>query len=248
MSDKLSSKQLIVTARGQLIGKYSAAVGLTLLIALTELLSTLITDAVTSAGTISYLMRLAIVFIIDLLLGVLIYGRAVFYLKLVRFNESDPGTVSDLFAGFKQNTDKAILLQLIFTAVSFLGSLPSILVSFEIFEIEAGSFAYYMLALNLPASILKFAADLFIGFAFYVLADNPDLSIPEILRKTLEIMSGNRLSYLMIGIRMIPLFLLGVMAFCIGILWVSVINLTAVTDLYLVAIDEKPGSPLSHHE
>ena len=61
-------------------------------------------------------------------------------------------------------------------------------------------------------------------------------------------MTGNRLRLVSVALRMIPLILLGFLAFGIGILWPAVLYSVATKNLYLDIIGEEPFNPLADKE
>ncbi|MBR5945308.1 MAG: hypothetical protein IKZ94_10225, partial [Lachnospiraceae bacterium] len=85
MNDKKKpAGELLFNARGQLVGRYGQAILVIVLVGFLNLLFASFADY-TYTGTIgSYLMRLLVLTIIDLLLGVLFFGQDRYFLNLVR--------------------------------------------------------------------------------------------------------------------------------------------------------------------
>jgi uncharacterized membrane protein len=97
-----------------------------------------------------------------LLIGAFSLGFAVFCLKARRMQNPEAG---DLFIGFK-NYGRALVLYLLITVFTFLWSLLFII----------------------PGIIAAFRYSM----AFYVLADNPEISAMDALRTSKELMKGNK--------------------------------------------------------
>jgi len=127
--------------------------------------------------------------VIYALMGVFQLGSCRFYLDLVR---GDKLELSRLFYGFKHFRRAAgtfLLMMLLIFLWSCLLIIPGII----------ASFSYAM--------------------AFYVLADNPELSAGEALARSKKMMSGNRFKLFCLGLRFIGWGILAVMTCYIGMLW-----------------------------
>ena len=101
---------------------------------------------------------------------------------------------------------------------------------------------------RLISLVLLFAVRLFFGLSFCILADHPEYGVLEILKESNRLMTGNRLRLVSVALRMIPLILLGFLAFGIGILWPAVLYSVATKNLYLNIIGEEPFNPLADKE
>lgn len=234
-----SVKELLTLARGQLIGRYKPAILAVLLVTAINLAVSTIVDMVTSSSTIGYILLLAIEIIVDLLFGVFVLGEARFYLKFVRFDETLD--IKDIFYGFKGNMDKAIQVQIIFTAFSFAASLPAILINFGILTVAQDKLVPVKLTLIFLPTLLLFILKLYFGMAFYILSDHPGYSAKEVLLKAYELMDKQKGRLFLAYLRLVPLFILGFLAFGIGALWVIALEQTMLADFYLDLTGEKPA-------
>ena len=232
MNDKKKpAGELLFNARGQLVGRYGQAILVIVLVGFLNLLFASFADY-TYTGTIgSYLMRLLVLTIIDLLLGVLFFGQDRYFINLV-------------FHGIKNNADKAICLQAVYTLVSVITVIPAVYLSFFVTLSERDALRAGLL-LRAGALIILFIVRLFFGMCFYILADHPEYGVFEIFRESNRLMTGNRLRFVVLALRMIPFMLLGVLAFIVGFLWPVAIYNTALANFYLDLIGEEPYSPLT---
>ncbi|MBO4679178.1 MAG: DUF975 family protein [Lachnospiraceae bacterium] len=242
MNDKKHARELLFDARGQLVGRYGQAILVIVLVGFLNLLLGSFADY-TYTGTLgSYLMRILVLTIIDLLLGVLFFGQDRYFLNLVRGVQGL--SPADLFHGIKNNADKAICLQAVYTLVSVITVIPAAYLSFFVPLTESEALRASLL-LRLGASIILFTVRLFFGLSFYILADHPDYGVLQILSESNRLMTGNRLRFIVLALRMIPFMILGVLAFIVGFLWPTAIYQTALANFYLDIIGEKPYNPLT---
>ena len=122
MNNKKNARELVFNARGQLVGRYGQAILVIVLVGFLNLLLASFADY-TYTGTLgSYLFRLLVLIIIDLLLGVLFFGQDRYFLNLVRGTQGL--SPADLFHGIRNNADKAICLQAVYTMVSVITVIP----------------------------------------------------------------------------------------------------------------------------
>ena len=78
----MTGKEIKSTARAQLIGRYSSTIPAVLLVSVVQFIVFLVTDSGASSMTPgSYLIKYAISLIVDILTGILLYGRCFFFLK-----------------------------------------------------------------------------------------------------------------------------------------------------------------------
>lgn len=233
-------KELKANARGQLIGKYSSAIAAALIVTIAEFIVTLITDYTYTGSVSSYLIRLIISLVVDLLMGILIFGQAHFFLNLLRGKE--PLTLGDAFYGFTNNMDKAILVQLPFTLVSLIGTLPAVLINLGLINVTVSSLAIVMFTYGFGI-VLSFITKLFLAMSFYVLNDNPDMSVPDILKKSVDLMAKRKGKLILTYLSFIPITIIGICAFFVGIFWVMAFRETTLANFYLDAIGEEPVNP-----
>ncbi len=245
MNNKKSAKELILNARGQLVGRYGQAILVIVIVGIINYFLGSFADYAYTGSFGSFLFRLLILVIIDLLLGVLFFGQDRYFLNLVRGVQGL--SPADLFYGIKNNADKAIGLQAVFTLASALVAVPDAYFTFFVVKDE---FDYLLVSsvFRLISLVLLFVVRLFFGLSFCILADHPEYGVLEILKESNRLMTGNRLRLVSVALRMIPLILLGFLAFGIGILWPAVLYSVATKNLYLDIIGEEPFNPLADKE
>lgn len=237
-----SLKELISITKEQLIGKYGVAILANLLIGIITLIAVNLTSSLSDVvNAATYFLNIGITLIIDVLTGVLVLGQTTFFLKLVRGENNLK--VSDVFAGFKQSTDKAIIIQAIYIAILLVEIIPNAIVSAGIIPISESVLRIFSLYMILLRIVLRLVANLFLALSFYVLADHPDYSIKEILSEATYLMRNRKGRLLLIYLLMIPLGLLGCFSCGVGALFVEAFYETLMANFYLDAIKEEPYRP-----
>ena len=213
-----SSAELKAIAKEQSLGKYGTLIGANLLILAIQLL---VSGFSTVSGTGSILLIIInslITIIINILLGVLVSGRAYLYMNLLY---SQPVATADVFFGLRQQPQKAVTIQALFVLVDFIASVPAQLFVIRYSATRAASdvtTAFLLLGIGL---IINIIVGLIYSQAFYILHDFPDRSAKEILATSRRLMKGNVLRLFYLNVSFIPLYLLGAITMFIPLLWVS---------------------------
>lgn len=240
-------KDLNKKARGQLIGRYNVAIFVIMTVAFIQFIVLSMTDGAYTGSITSYLLRIVISIIVDLLTGALIFGKSQFFLNLVRGVE--PITPKDMFAGFKSGIiDKAICVQAFYTVISLITSIPSVLLSLGMFQISYEEYRSITAIISLINIVFLFIEKLFIGLSFYILSDNPEMSVPEVIKKSFELMQNKKGRLVLIYLSSLPLLLLSICAFFIGCLWFLAYFEALLANFYLNAIGEEPSNPFTKPE
>jgi hypothetical protein len=118
---------------------------------------------------------------------------------------------------------------------SGLGSYVNNIDSYELMEsysvLTSSMMEYYVIML--VSSLVSFLLTLPFFPAYYMLLDFPNQSVSEILRKCFEVMHGNKFRLVWMYVSFIPLLLLCVFTFGIGLIWVIPYMKMTATNFYL---------------
>lgn len=150
--------------------------------------------------------------IIDLLFGVFKSGKSYMLMNLAY---GQPVNVSDVFIGFKQNPDKAIMIQLIYTIAILILQIPQFMNAFGI--IGAAEMLIATLILLIPYIILSIS----LSQVFFLLQDYPDNTVRQLVRKSLSMMRHNYFKFIKLVLSFIPMMLIGFITFFVPLLWVN---------------------------
>lgn len=219
MNEHLSSASLKAQAKGQLLGKYGTAVGVTAIYGVCYLFLTLNANILINTGSLlGILFYQAASYLISLLIGILAFGLSYLYLKLCC---NQPIAVKDIFYGFSYNTNRVLVVEAVLAGISFVCLLPANMFSLAMQSNPTN--AYMMLTYSL-LFICGAVAALFLQLTFsqshYLLLDFPQYSPKEILYVSRRLMLGNKGRLFYIQLSFIPLYLLSLVGCYIPLLWV----------------------------
>ena len=231
MNKYKTSVQLKSLAKGQLLGKYSTVIGAFLLtriimLALTGVSSLFVDQTIWFGLVISYLIS----FLIDMFAGIFMAGQAYICLNI---SCNRPCRATDVFFGFKQHPDKALLLQLVVNLISVVCMIPSCI--FSAIGIHTGEIIYVFPSciFLIIGTIIAMYFYLCFSQNFYLLLDFPDYSVKQILSLGKKIMKGHKGRYFYIMVSFIPLYLLGLLSCCVAYLWIIPYVNQTTTNFYL---------------
>lgn len=224
-----STPQLKAIAKERSLGRYGTLVGANLIIIAIQLLVTGITTVSTGGSIILIVINNLISLIINILLGLLMSGKAYLYMNLLY---SQTVQTSDLFYGLKQNPQKAVIIQSVFVLVDFLVTIPTqILMVF--YQRNPSNTLMSLLITSLGFGlIVDVIVYLTYSQSFFILHDFPDKSAAEILRTSRHLMKGNRFRLFYLNVTFIPLYILGAVALFVPILWISVYRYASTCAFY----------------
>ena len=140
-----------------------------------------------------------------------------------------PVTVSDLFFGFRQHPDKAILIQLAFSVTDLACSLPGIIYD----NVSGSSYrTLFSVLIELAFFFVYLVVALMLSQSFYLLQDFPDRSAPDLLKMSIRLMKGNKWRFFRMLLSFIPLTLLGIVTLFIPLLWLHSYVETSLAAFY----------------
>ena len=231
MNKPRSSSELKAAAREQLLGKYGMAIVLYVIVSaisfVISFISSLTVDSTTTSG---FVISYSISIIMSLIFSVFSVGSCFFYLNICKDRIY---SVGDLFYGFRNHPDKAILASLFILVASVLSSIP-----FGIFlglYLSSSNLVFIPLiaicAIILIVLLVYFP--LTYGMVFYIIAESNDYSCKEALSRSRSIMSGHRLQLLYLQVSFIGWVFLGMLSFGFAFFWITPYMTATLTYFYL---------------
>lgn len=212
-----NSSKLKTAAKDMLTGKYGTAILIIILAQMINFFASELTAMFISVtSVVGMAVYLCLSFAVSVITGVLNVGISCFFLKIAC---GQTYSVNDLFIGYREQPNKAILISLAFTAVNFVCMTPQ-QVLFQLYR-QTGSLPYCIAALFcLGAGLLIYVpVNLAISQSFYLMLDFPEYGAKETLRASIRIMKGHKARLFYLEASFIPLFILGIFTFFIGFLW-----------------------------
>lgn len=232
MNSFKSSAELKGMAKEQLFGKYGTVIGASLLFLMITLLMTYLPKFVIGTNSLPGLIIYYLVsFIISIFSGIFASGKAFLYLKLTC---RQPISVGDIFYGFKVFPDKALLIQLVLSLVSYICHAP-MLIFYRLYFRHPQDTVYLLLMsiFTVIGMAVIIIVQLMLSQAFYLLQDFPQYSAKELLKMSRQIMKRHKGRLFYIQMSFIPLFLLGFYSCCIAFLWIIPYANTVQANFYM---------------
>lgn len=240
---KRSNAELKKMARTTLSGKWSTAIGISVLYMLIVFgLSMLSTPFVTQVHN-GYFIVLGFVisFIISLITLIFAAGQIHFFMNMCRGREY---RIGNLVSAFKMHPDRFIVAGLLLMLLGTVLMLPVFVLAFlNIFGVPGVAVLLIMIVWLVVGTILMILISL--RFALYVmlLLDNPDMGALESLKVSSQYMRGNKGRYFYMQLSFIGWLLLGICSCYVGLLWVIPYMSATQVYFYLDVIGELDAQP-----
>ena len=253
---KTSAKCVILknSAKNVIAGKYYFAIMALLFAGMTSILFnrftynlnrsiclTLIDFLRLSAGSVGIIvLSYLLPFLLSIVLNVMQLGICLFFLNLTT---NHPFYTFDLTYGYFHDFGKSLRLSGIRTLLSFLCLLPADVYldlrdqGFRLSATEMLSFAalqLLLIAIYLPISLA-------LSQSYYVMLDYPELSVTEVLKRSARIMKGKKKQLLYVRLSFLPLFVICLLTFGLGLFWLIPYYHVTMTLYYLDLM--KPADP-----
>lgn len=247
-----SSAELKYLARMQMMGRFGLLIGAVLLPSLISFFARQLALGVSSPSTIGYAVNYAVTFIIQIITSVMQAGASLIYLKCAC---NMPAQIGDLFHGYKINLPVALKLGFLFVLIHSICTIPCDIMNLQLLnspdliipeitetttvnEIMDSYAVYYNImmsyySLALFCLLAAFLIKLVFMPAYYLMLDFPKWSAMKILKKSVEVMRGNKLRYLLLQISFLPLLLLSVFTCGLTLIWVVPYMHMTNTNFYL---------------
>ena len=239
MERHATSAELKARAKGQLLGKYGTVIPAVLAVEIIMLSISGVISFPLNPQTIPGAIGSFIVECLMLLLGgIFIAGQTYLYLNI-----SCGGNirVSDVFYGFTHHPDRAILIQLLQLLLMLAAYVPLFVVLGLWMVIDS----IYML---IPVAvtfcfglIVSVIISLMYSQSYFVMLDFPDFTALQCLRYSRRIMKGSKARRFYLDMSFIPLYLLGLLTCCIGLLFVIPYVNTTYSNFYLELMSKRNG-------
>ena len=229
MNSLKSTAELKGIAKEQSLGKYGTLIGANVLIFAIQILATGFTTVASGGSIPLIIINNIITIIVNILLGLLVSGKAFLYMNLLY---SQTVSTSDVFFGLRKEPQKAVMIQAFFVLIDFIVTLPG-QVLLIIYQQTGGSNL-------LVAVILAFFAALVVNVlvyltysqAFFLLHDFPGRSAKELLATSRRLMQGHKFKLFYLNVSFLPLEILGCLAIFVPLLWVSVYRYATTCAFY----------------
>ena len=144
-------------------------------------------------------------------------GICLYYLNVSTGREAQ---TADIFRGFRETPSEVFKIAAFLLSPSLIMSIP-VNVTSELYMITSDTkWLVLSVILFAAAALGALYIHLTYGIAFFVLLDFPSYSAGRALKISREKMTGHRTRFFVIDLIFIPMFLLGILSFGIGLIWV----------------------------
>ncbi|WP_408069946.1 DUF975 family protein [Butyrivibrio sp. JL13D10] len=231
-----STKTLKAIARERLLGHYGTTISALILYRfISFLIVNIIVGAIIPNNLITYLIYFGATILVNLFFGVFESGIAYLFMNIV-YGQS--ASVGDLFHGFQNHPDKAIILQIPIAVMDTLTMIPIQVLS-VILATNAKipgninpQITFTVVGIIAVLVILNIYVRLMFSQSYYILQDFPEKSATSILKTSARLMKGNKGKLFLLYLSFIPMGLIGMLACFIPFFWVTAYLVTSDAAFY----------------
>lgn len=223
----MTQKELKNMARDKMLGQYGTAIGAFLFMRFVLMIAL---GASSSLFANHGIMFMIASFIIVLFEGIFAYGELSIYLKI---SVGMPTDMTDVVSAFKGSADKAIKSRLILMMILY-GCMYSQMGTKYIcdrFINETGSIITKISGILL--AILCVWLLLTYSQVMYFLHDFSEITVKEACIRSRRLMQGNKLTLLSMYIGFIPIYIVGVLSWMVGLYFLHPYVKMTLTEFYL---------------
>ena len=238
-------------AKGFLNGKYGLTIGSTFLFvglywAFSQIANTVGSGIETifirsgfasfSASVMLEIIEFIISGVFTVLLGVVSIGISFFYLKL---GVGQRPRISDVFYAFREDFKKNLLASFYVNIFLILSIIPATVTIGLYTNTKDSKYIVYTIPLAIIGLIVYFFFDISFKMTFFILADFPEYTALDAVKASWNKMSDNRGRLLALVLSFIPYYILGILSFGVGMLWVFPLAQESYAQFYLDLMNPK---------
>lgn len=230
MKKYATSAALKARARQSLLGHYLTLSGAFITLGLLQYIIVAPSSLMQAAPPFGMILYYAASFCLELFFAIFQVGITYMFLSNACGQHINS---SALFTGFWNNPGKAIQIQLVPSLLLLLPNvLPDILLD-QFLATAERKWLLYCLIVSLIFLPFTIYVRILYSQAFYVMLDFPEMDALACLRQSRRLMRGNKLRYLYVMLSFIPMTILGVCSFGIGLFYVYPYREQTYANFYL---------------
>lgn len=230
MNNNRTVSELKASARAHMFGNYRPAIGAYLWMNLILTAIMMIFSSALPDNTFGKLLNYIIYALSLLIMAIFESGRCFMYLNIACGN---PVSADMIFYGFKNNPDKAIVLELNIMIREILLAIPCA-IAISLYTYEQNIIMIILIVATLVLFIVGATYVILLYFpVFFLMHDFPNMTAKEIIDYSQKIMKGNMKRLLGLYISFIPIKLLSLITFGIGDLWVDPYLCSSSTEFFM---------------
>jgi uncharacterized membrane protein len=251
MITRKKSSQLKSIAKGRMLGNYGKMIGAFFAmygIFLAAAIIMMILTGIIAAG-VSLTAGLIFFFVIMigfyLLIPLFMVGQNKMFLTAGR---GEYCKFSYLFSGFTICPGKSILAMLLLILIS-IAVLAVPVIAFGVLtymSLRTPAYAALGIVIYFAGLIIYYIIALKFALVYYLIIDHPELSVIQLFKTSNRLMKGNKGRFFYITISFIPIMLLGVLSYYIGILFLMPYMQMTFTQFYLNVVEVEKAQQASN--
>ena len=225
--DYASSRELKNIARDKMLGQYGTAIGAFLFMRV--ILIMLLGMCSSIFGQHRVMMMIA-AFIITLFEGIFTYGELSIYLKIA---VGMPTQSMDVFSAFRNSAVRAIKARLILVAIVYGGLYIFLGIDYLTDMMQASIGKAIDAVFGTVILIICIYLLLTYSQVMYFMQDFASISVKEACIRSRNLMQGNKLTLLLTYLSFIPIYIVGVLSFMVGVYFIHPYVKMTLTEFYL---------------
>lgn len=238
---KHTSSQLKQMARANLYSKWMTAIGFTAVHTLIIYLLSMCTSLFQSTNRTGIIVQLVVRLIIAMISSLFTVGSYYFYLNICRGRTYG---VNNIFAAFKMNPDRFLVVSLIVQIPAILLQIPTISAPAAVTVGDALHLSTHAAGYSILAYIVSMIFSMFFELAYFLMLDFPEMEAIPAMKISTTLMRGNKLRYLYIMVlSFIGWHILGTFSFELGYFWITPYITMTMTYFYCDVLEQLKHSP-----
>lgn len=241
-------------AKDRLDGRYTGAILIFVMSALINRLASSLIDSIggttlnsianTSGSMTAYYIVTAVFYVLlviaDIICAVMNAGIALYFLNLAC---GQPFSFINLFYGFQNDSKKSLIIASAMVLCQVVCLWPFQYMIQNLVQTRDISWLYYALPALVVGLCVYVPISLGISLSFYLMLDFPQYSAKEILSLCWRTMRGQRRRLFLLELSFLPLMLLCVLSFGIGLLWLQPYMQMTYTFFFLDLMNPGKSTP-----
>lgn len=155
-------------------------------------------------------------FLIAVLLGVFDIGVTMYFLNFACGGQYES---NDLYTGFQCGFRKSLLLSFILNTIAEVCLIPYLYLTYQQ-QLAGKTDLFPLIWAYLAGTIVYYALSSGISQIYFLMLDFPDMGPGQLLKHSLKIMKGHKMRLFLLRVSFIPLLILCILSFGIGLVWV----------------------------
>lgn len=181
---------------------------------LSFLLIRMVANVFSGSDPLSFLLCELMTWLVLTFMGLLSYGLCRIFMG---WQYGQKAAFQDLFAGFRENTNTILEIQAVLSGAEILALLPAGIAG----AVLTGPYSLPLTALLYVLGVFSaLYLQLTFGLSYFILLDYPQGKPLQVLKASRKMMKGNRGVLFYLYLSFVPLFLLGVLSFFVGDVYV----------------------------